>query len=91
MAGYGGQYPLSQQYWYVYILKCRDGSIYTGCTNNLIERVKRHNLGQVLSTKNNLPVEIITFVAFTDKYKAYYFEKYLKQGSGRAFSKRHLI
>ncbi len=25
-----------------------------------------------------------------DKYKAYNFEKYLKLGSGRAFSKRHL-
>ena len=91
MAGYGGQIPLSQQFWYVYILKCRDRSIYTGCTNNLEDRIKRHNLEQVLATKNILPVEIVTYIAFTDKYKAYAFERYLKLGSGRAFSKRHLV
>jgi predicted GIY-YIG superfamily endonuclease len=91
MAGYGGQSPLSQQYWYVYILKCKDGSIYTGCTNNLEDRIKRHNLGQVLATKFILPAEIVTYIAFTDKYKAYAFERYLKLGSGRAFSKRHLV
>jgi predicted GIY-YIG superfamily endonuclease len=91
MAGYGGQSPLSRQYCYVYILNCKNGSIYTGCTNNLEDRIKRHNLGQVLATKHILPVEIVTYIAFTDKYKAYAFEKYLKQGSGRSFSKRHLL
>ena len=89
MAGYGGQSPLLQQYWYVYILRCADGSIYTGCTNNLGDRIKRHNLGQVVSTKNILPVEIVTYIAFTNKYRAYDFERYLKLGSGRAFAKRH--
>jgi putative endonuclease len=79
--------PLSQQFWYVYILKCSDGSIYTGCTNNLKDRIKRHNLGQVLASKNILPTEIITYIAITNKYKAYAFERYLKLGSGRAFSK----
>jgi predicted GIY-YIG superfamily endonuclease len=91
MAGFGGQGPLSQQFWYVYILKCKDGSIYSGCTNNLEDRIKRHNLGQVLATKKILPVEIVTYIAFSDKYKAYAFERYLKLVSGRAFSKRHLV
>lgn len=27
----------------VYILKCKDSSLYVGCTNNLQERVKEHN------------------------------------------------
>ena len=90
MACSGGQSPLLQQFWYVYILKCSNGTLYTGCSNNLEDRIRRHNLGQVIATKNILPVEIITYIAFTDKYKAYDFEKYLKQGSGRAFSKRHL-
>ena len=47
--------------------------LYTGCTNNLEDRIKRHNSGQVEATKNILPVEIITYIAFTDKYKAYNF------------------
>jgi putative endonuclease len=91
MTGFGGQSPLLVSFWYVYILKCADGSIYTGCTNNLEDRIKRHNMGQVIATKSNLPVVILTYLAFTNKYKAYNFEKYLKLGSGRAFSKRHLI
>ena len=90
MAVYGGQSPLHQQFWYVYILRCSNGGFYTGCTNDIEDRITRHNMGQVIATKNNLPVEIVTYIAFTDKYKAYDFEKYLKQGSGRAFSKKHL-
>jgi putative endonuclease len=29
--------------WYVYILKCNDGTLYTGSTNNLEKRVHAHN------------------------------------------------
>ena len=71
--------------WYVYILKCSDNSYYTGCTNNLDERLKRHRERKVHYTKDKLPVELITYIAFSDKYKAYNFEKYLKSGSGTAF------
>lgn len=90
MAGFGGQSPLQSQLWDVYILKCSNGTPYTGCTNNLEDRIKRHNAGEVIATRNNIPVEIVTYIVFTDKHKAYEFEKYLKRGSGRAFSKRHL-
>jgi predicted GIY-YIG superfamily endonuclease len=62
MAGYGGQSPLMKQFWY---LKCIDGSIYTGCTNDLEDRIKRHNSGQVIATRNNLPVEIVTYLLKT--------------------------
>ena len=89
-AGFGGQCPLGTQLWYVYILKCKYDKIYTGCTNNLEERIKRHNLGQVEATKRILPVSLITYIGFDDKYRAYNFERYLKKGSGRAFAKRHL-
>ncbi|MEQ9298029.1 MAG: GIY-YIG nuclease family protein [Cyclobacteriaceae bacterium] len=75
----------------VYILKCSDSSYYTGCTNNLDDRLKRHKLGQVHYTKSRLPFEIVVTINFPDRYKAYAFEKYLKSGSGRAFAKRHLL
>jgi hypothetical protein len=29
--------------------------------------------------------------SFSDRYKAYEFEKYLKSGSGRAIAKKHLL
>lgn len=32
--------------WIVYILKCSDGSYYTGCTNNLEKRVEDHLSGK---------------------------------------------
>jgi len=77
--------------WYVYVLELSDGKTYIGCTSNLSERLNRHQQGFVFSTKHKLPVKLILYVVFFDKYKAFKFEKYLKSGSGRAFSKRHLL
>src|SRR4051794_15794869 len=31
--------------WFVYILRCRDGSLYTGITKDLSRRCKQHNAG----------------------------------------------
>ena len=75
---------------YVYILKCKDNNIYTGCTNDLKDRIERHKRGYVSATKERRPVELISYFAFKDKYKAFEFEIYLKSGSGRAFIKKHL-
>lgn len=75
--------------YYVYILKCKDGNIYTGCTSDLKDRVERHNKGQVPATVERRPVELINYTAFKNKYKAFEFEIYLKSGSGRAFIKKH--
>lgn len=77
--------------WFVYILKCSDDSNYTGCTNNLNNRIERHSKGYVSYTKSRLPIKLVTYIAFPDKYQAYKFEKYLKSGSGRAFTKRHFL
>ena len=62
-----------------------------GHTSDIEERLKRHERGHVPATKNIRPVKLETFIAFTDKYKAIAFEKYLKSGSGRAFLKKRLI
>src|SRR3989344_6009812 len=86
---YGGRRPLNM--YYVYILKCSDGKTYVGCTDNLDDRLKRHNSGWVPATKSRLPIELITYIVFQDKYKAYNFEKYLKSGSGRAFLNKRLV
>jgi putative endonuclease len=77
--------------YYVYILLCSDQKPYTGCTNNLKDRLKRHQTGNIPATKDRLPVELLLYFAFKNKYKAFDFEKYLKSGSGRAFLKKHLI
>ena len=77
--------------YFVYILKCADGKPYTGCTENLQERLLRHSNGHVPATESRRPVELVTHIVFNNKYKAFEFEKYLKSGSGRAFMNKHLI
>jgi predicted GIY-YIG superfamily endonuclease len=77
--------------YYVYILLCADHSPYTGFSEDLKARIDRHNQGYVPATKSRRPVKLVFYCAFTDKYKALEFEKYLKSGSGRAFMKKHLL
>jgi len=77
--------------WYVYILICKNNKQYIGCTDDLKDRIKRHEKGYVPATKNTRPIKLISYTAFSSKYSAYNFEKYLKSGSGRAFIKKHLI
>ena len=75
--------------YYVYSLQYEDG-FYTGCTEDLKDRIASHEKGQVSATSKRLPVKLIFYFAIDNKYKAYEFEKYLKSGSGRAFINRHL-
>ena len=45
---------------YTYIVKCSDGSLYTGWTNNLEKRIKDHNAGRgavVLVYKEEFPTK----------------------------------
>ena len=75
--------------YYVYGLKCKDG-YYIGCTDNIQERIDRHQKGHVPATANRLPIALEFYFAIEDKYKAFEFGKYLKSGSGRAFINKHL-
>lgn len=44
--------------WYVYILRCADGSLYTGITNNVERRLETHRSGKgARFTRTRLPVE----------------------------------
>jgi putative endonuclease len=44
----------------VYILRCRDRSLYTGCTNDLARRLRRHSGGLgARYTRSRLPVVLV--------------------------------
>ncbi len=46
--------------WHVYILQCRDNTLYTGITNNLNRRVQDHNSGNGCRyTKYRHPVKLV--------------------------------
>jgi len=77
---------------YVYILQSDldPERFYTGITDDLHARMSKHNSGDVTHTAKFRPWHIKSYVAFTDEQRALAFEKYLKSGSGRAFTKKHL-
>ena len=44
----------------VYILRCGDGTLYTGCTNDLPRRLRAHQSGRGAKyTRSRLPVELV--------------------------------
>lgn len=56
---------------YVYILKCSDGTFYTGYTTNLTGRLKKHNEGKASRyTRGRLPVEYLYWEAAPSKSQA---------------------
>jgi putative endonuclease len=77
---------------FVYILLSKkDQSHYYGLTRDLRSRLSSHNAGQVAYTAKHRPWKLIWFGAFISEQKAFAFEKYLKTGSGHAFSRKRLI
>lgn len=56
---------------YTYIVKCSDGSLYTGWTNNLEKRIKDHNAGRGAKyTKARRPVVLVYKEEFPTKQEA---------------------
>ena len=46
--------------WFVYILRCADGSLYTGITNDVPRRLEQHNAGTASRyTRTRLPVDLL--------------------------------
>ncbi len=65
---------------YVYLLKCADGTLYGGYTNDLEKRVQMHNAGKGAKyTKSRLPVSLVYCEAFEDKRAALSREWHLKR------------
>ena len=56
---------------YTYILKCQDGSFYTGWTNDLEKRIQAHNAGKGAKyTRNRRPVKLIYWEEYETKGEA---------------------
>ena len=56
---------------YTYIVECKDGTYYTGWTNNLDKRLKDHNEGKGAKyTKARLPVFLVYYEEYETKEEA---------------------
>lgn len=70
--------------YYVYVLfSLRDKKFYVGFTANLIERFKKHQTGEVESTRHRRPLTLIHYEYFINKDDAKAREVFLKSGFGR--------
>ena len=69
----------------------KDKSVYIGSTENVKKRLSEHNNGKSKYSSTKAPFVLKWFCAFPNKKLAIAFEKYLKQGSGFAFMKKHLL
>jgi putative endonuclease len=77
---------------FVYILKSlKDGHFYIGQTNNLTNRLLRHNNGEVASTKNRRPIVLIYKESFQSRAEAINREKYLKSLKSSVYIKNKII
>ena len=71
--------------YFVYILKCRDGSYYTGYTSNLARRVEEHNSGRGgRYTRGRFPVELVHAERYPTRKEAINRELEIKKFSRKA-------
>lgn len=66
---------------FTYIVRCADGSLYTGWTNDLNKRLKAHNEGEdgAKYTRHKRPVVLVYFEGFSTKEEAMSREYRIKQ------------
>ena len=70
--------------YYVYVLLSgKDGNFYVGYTSDLRKRVIEHKKGQVASTKNRRPLQLVYYEVSRNQQDATTREKYLKSTYGR--------
>ncbi|MBR1866877.1 MAG: GIY-YIG nuclease family protein [Lachnospiraceae bacterium] len=65
---------------YTYIVQCRDGTLYTGWTNRLEERLRCHNAGRGAKyTRSRLPVRLVYYECHAARQAAMRREYAIKQ------------
>ena len=64
--------------WFVYLLKCADGQLYTGITTDPNRRVKEHNAGKAIFTRGRVPVKLVYIEKSKDRSTAMKREREIK-------------
>ena len=75
---------IPQNNWWVYLLECKDDSLYCGITNNLEKRLKQHNgeiKGGAKYTRSHLPCKLVYKEASPSRSEASQREAVIKKMS----------
>lgn len=80
-----------EQPWFLYVVECSDGSLYTGITTDVKRRIYEHNNSKRAAkyTRSRRPVELIFWCDYNSKSEALKAEYTFKQLS--AMEKRLLL
>ena len=73
-----------QKKWLIYILECRDGSLYCGITNNIEKRLKQHKgeiIGGAKYTRSHWPCKLVYVEKSASRSKASQREAIIKKMS----------
>ncbi len=71
--------------WSIYIVRCADGTLYTGATNDVVRRIAQHNRGEgARYTRSRRPVTLIYEEACRNRSEAQAREYEIKQLSRAA-------
>ena len=65
--------------WYVYILECRTGTLYTGVTTDVARRFEEHRRKRARYTSYNPPIRIVHRERFRTRSSALKREAYIKR------------
>ena len=58
--------------WYLYVVRCSDGTLYTGITTDVTRRLHEHNVTKkgAKYTRGRRPVELVYWIDFNDRSTA---------------------
>lgn len=66
--------------WFVYMIECRDGSLYTGITTDVCRRLQQHVAGKgARYTRSHPPLRLLGSTAYPDRSQASRAEHAVKQ------------
>jgi putative endonuclease len=78
------------EYFVYVLLSKKDKKFYTGFTNNLTERINKHNSGKVASTQHRIPFELVYYEVSYNQKDALHRERYLKSTYGKRYIRNRL-
>ena len=71
---------MNEKRWWVYIVRCRDGTLYTGMTDDVEKRVAAHNRGTGAKyTRSRTPVTLLYREELPDRSAALRRESAIKK------------